>query len=37
MITSLKTLLIMKQILLISALGNVWRAVWRICLLMLGC
>ena len=27
MITSLKTLLIMKQILLISALGNVWRAV----------
>ena len=29
--------LIVKQILLVSILGNVLRTVWRICLLMLGC
>ena len=33
----LKKLLIFKQILLVSTLGNVKRTVWRICLLMLGC
>ena len=26
-----------KQILLVSTLRNVWRTVWRICILMLGC
>ena len=31
-----KKLLIVKQILLVSTLGNVYRTVWRICLLMLG-
>ena len=30
-------LVIVKQILLVSTLGNVWRTVWRICILMLGC
>ena len=30
-------LLIVKQILLVSTLGYVWRAVWRIYILMLGC
>ena len=30
-------LMIVKQILLVSTLGNVWRTVWRICILMLGC
>ena len=30
-------LLIVKQILLVSTLGNVWRTVWRICRMMLGC
>ena len=33
----LKRLLIVKQILLVSTLGNVQRAVWRIYALMLGC
>ena len=33
----LNKLLIVKQILLISNLRNVWRTVWRICILMLGC
>ena len=27
----------MKQILLVSLFENVWRTVWRICTLMLGC
>ena len=27
----------MKQILLVSLFENVWRTVWRICMLMLGC
>ena len=30
-------LLIVKQILLVNNQGNVWRAVWRICILILGC
>ena len=30
-------LLIVKQILPVSLFGNVWRTVWRICILMLGC
>ena len=29
----LKQLLIVKQILLVSLFGNVWRTVWRICIL----
>ena len=29
-------LVIVKQILLVSTLGNVWITVWRICILMLG-
>ena len=33
----LEKLLINKQILLVSTLGNVLRTVWRICILMLGC
>ena len=33
----LKNLLILKQILLVSPLGNVKRAEWRIYILMLGC
>ena len=33
----LKQLLIVKQILLVSLFANVWRTVWRICILMLGC
>ena len=33
----LKRLLIVKQILLVNTLGNVWRTVWRIYILMLGC
>ena len=33
----LKRLLIVKQILLVSTLGNVKRTVWRIYTLMLGC
>ena len=33
----LKTLLIVKQILLVSTLVNVQRSVWRICILMFGC
>ena len=33
----LKDFSIVKQILLSSTLGNVWRSVWRICKLMLGC
>ena len=37
MITDLKNLLIIKQILLVSTLGNVQRTVWRICTLMSGC
>ena len=32
----LKQLLIVKQILLVSLFGNVWRTVWRICILILG-
>ena len=35
-ITSLR-LLIVKQILLVSTMGNVKRIVWRICILILGC
>ena len=31
-----KKLLIVKQILLVSTLGNVLETVWRICILMLG-
>ena len=30
-------LLILKQILLVRTLGNVWRTVWGICILMFGC
>ena len=30
-------LLVLKQILLVCTLGNVWRTVWGICILMLGC
>ena len=38
MITNyLKQLLIVKQILLVSLFGSVWRTVWRISILMLGC
>ena len=33
----LKELFVVKQILLVSTLGNVWRTVWRIYILMLGC
>ena len=33
----LKKLLIVKQILLVTTLGNVWRTVWRICMLISGC
>ena len=33
----LKKLLNVKQILPVSTTGNVWRTVWRICMLMLGC
>ena len=33
----LKKLSIVKQILYVSTLGNVWRTVWRICIMMLGC
>ena len=33
----LEQLLIVKQTLLFSLFGNVWRTVWRICILMLGC
>ena len=33
----LKKLLIVGQILHVSILGNVYRIVWRICILMLGC
>ena len=32
-----KKLLIVGQILHVSILGNVYRTVWRICILMLGC
>ena len=30
-------LLTVKQILLVSLFENVWRTVWRICILILGC
>ena len=33
----LKKLLIVKQILLVSTIGNIWGTVWRICIPMLGC
>ena len=33
----LKQLLVVQQILLVSLFGNVWRTVWRISILMLGC
>ena len=33
----LKKLLTVKQILLVSTMGDVWRTVWRICIMMLGC
>ena len=33
----LKQLLIVKQILLVSLIENVWRTVWRKCILMFGC
>ena len=33
----LKKLLIIGQILHVGILGNVYRTVWRICILMLGC
>ena len=26
-----------EQILLVSTLGNVWKKLWRICILILGC
>ena len=32
-----KKLWIVKQILLISTLGNTWKKVWRMCLSILGC
>ena len=32
-----KQLFIVKQILLVSLFENVWRTVWRICILILGC
>ena len=32
-----KQLLTVKQILLVSLFENVWRTVWRICILILGC
>ena len=32
-----KKLAVLKQILLVSTLGNVLETVWRICILMLGC
>ena len=31
-----KNLVIVKQVLLVRNLGNVYRTVWRICILMLG-
>ena len=37
MITSLRSSWLLKQILLISALGNAQRTVWKICILILGC
>ena len=33
----IEKLLIVKQILLVRTLGNLWRTVWRICTLMLEC
>ena len=33
----LKKLMIVIQTLLVSVLGNVYKTVWRICILMLGC
>ena len=36
MTTNLKTLLIVKQILLVSTSRDVKRTVWRICILMSG-
>ena len=33
----LKMLSFVKQILLVCTQGNVWRTVWRICILMLRC
>ena len=32
-----RKLLIVRRILLVSTVGNVWRTVWRICTLMVGC
>ena len=32
----LKNVLIVKQMLLVSTLGKVWKTVWRLCILMLG-
>ena len=32
----MKKVLIVKQILLLSTIGNVWRTMWRICKLILG-
>ena len=37
MITDLVKLLIVKQVLLVSNIGNIQRTVWRIYILMLGC
>ena len=37
MIINQKKFLIVKQILLVSTLGNVLRTVWRIYMVMLGC
>ena len=37
MIIKLKKLLTVQQILHVSTLGNVYRIVWRICILISGC
>ena len=37
MIVKLKKLLIVQQILHVSTLRNVYRIVWRICILISGC
>ena len=37
MIIKLKKLLIVQQILHVSTLGNVYKIVWRICILISGC
>ena len=37
MVTNLLNSWFLKQILLVSTLENIWRTVWRIFILMLGC